>query len=76
MKVKKFLRQFCKHTVFEVIDSHGEKTAVGEVGDFLETCPESESLKKEIKKVELAKNKKFAGLEGADYPYLVVTVKD
>lgn len=76
MKVKKFIRQFHKHTIFEVIDNHGERTALGEVGDFLESCPEPECFKKEVKTVKLNKNEKFEGLEGSDYPYLTITVKD
>lgn len=75
MKVRKFLKQFHGYTVFEIIE-HNERIALGEIQDFLETCPESESLKKEIKKVELTKNEKFKDLEGSDYPYLVITVKD
>lgn len=75
MKVKKLLKQFHKHTVFEVIEDK-ERIATGTVQDFLEDCPESESLKKEIKTVKLNKNVRIEGLEGSDYPYLVITVKD
>lgn len=73
MKVKKFLKQFHKHTIFEVIE-HKERIATGTVQDFLESCPESECLKKEVKKVKLNKNEGIAGLEGSDYPYLEIIV--
>ncbi len=75
MKVKKLLKQFHKHTIFEIIE-HKERIATGTVQDFLESCPESESLKKEVKTVRLNKNVMIAGLEGSDYPYLTITVKD
>lgn len=75
MKVKKLLKQFHKHTIFEIIE-HKERIATGTVQDFLESRPEPECLKKEVKKVKLNKNEKFEGLEGSDYPYLTITVKD